>query len=208
MEYRVAILSGDVTFARMLELECRWMQLSVYCGVSMPSGDVAQLAIVDLDDDVNVDLSVFSAVIGFTRRSTVQTVDIQRRCSLILHRPFEMQLFRRELMTQLKDGFEKALPSKESRILRSLSISPERTALCCGDTSIPLSPKEALVMECLLAERGKIVDKERLSRCIGLTHTNKTEVYVCYLRRKLQRISSALRIVAVRGKGYRLDAIE
>jgi DNA-binding response OmpR family regulator len=60
-------------------------------------------------------------------------------------------------------------------------------------------------MTCLLANRGKAVSREALSALIGESATNKTDVHVCYLRRKIATVTERPIIKTVRGKGYKLD---
>ena len=60
-------------------------------------------------------------------------------------------------------------------------------------------------MQALLANRGTAVSREQLSAIIGESSTNKTDVHVCYLRRKIATHTDRPIIKTVRGKGYKID---
>lgn len=57
-------------------------------------------------------------------------------------------------------------------------------------------------MQCLLEHRGESVSRDEISTVIGESSANKTEVYICFLRRKLEETFGDRIIKTVRGKGY------
>ena len=81
--------------------------------------------------------------------------------------------------------------------------------LLCGDKSIRLTAREFDVMRFLLQAQGRILSKEvLLSRIWGYESNaveNHVEVYVGFLRKKLNRIGSNIRIEAIRRLGYHLE---
>ena len=81
--------------------------------------------------------------------------------------------------------------------------------LVCGDQSIRLTAREFDVMRFLLQAQGRILSKEvLLSRIWGYESNaveNHVEVYVGFLRKKLARINSNIRIEAIRRLGYHLE---
>jgi DNA-binding response OmpR family regulator len=60
-----------------------------------------------------------------------------------------------------------------------------------------------------MERRGEAVSREELSDCLATagkkSDSNKTEVYLCYLRRKLEKPTGRRWITTVRGVGYRLE---
>lgn len=82
--------------------------------------------------------------------------------------------------------------------------------LVCGEKSIRLTAREFDVMRFLLQAQGRILSKEiLLSRIWGYESNaveNHVEVYVGFLRKKLARIDSGIRIEAIRRLGYHLEA--
>jgi Response regulators consisting of a CheY-like receiver domain and a winged-helix DNA-binding domain len=77
---------------------------------------------------------------------------------------------------------------------------------------VRLSSREFDVMRFLLQSKDRNLSKEViLSRVWGLESNaveNHVEVYVAFLRKKLQSIGSNLRIEAVRRLGYHLEVTE
>jgi DNA-binding response OmpR family regulator len=71
--------------------------------------------------------------------------------------------------------------------------------------TLALRPKEATVMSALLVKRGAAVSRVKLSSLLGESSTNKTDVHVCYLRRKIATVTDRPIIKTVRGKGYIID---
>lgn len=84
--------------------------------------------------------------------------------------------------------------------------------LICGENSIRLSAKEFDIMRFLLQSQHKNLTKEViLARVWGYDSNaveNHVEVYVGFLRKKLQSIGSNIRIVALRRLGYHLEVDE
>ena len=84
--------------------------------------------------------------------------------------------------------------------------------LVCGENSVRLSAREFDVMRFLLQSRGQNLSKEViLARVWGYDSNaveNHVEVYVGFLRKKLQSIGSNVRIAAIRRLGYHLEVEE
>jgi DNA-binding response OmpR family regulator len=81
-----------------------------------------------------------------------------------------------------------------------------------GETDIPLSPREFALLEALLRSRGEVVSKQDLlDRVWGEDFEgdpNVVEVYVGYLRRKIDRPFGLTDLETVRGEGYRLGSAD
>ena len=86
------------------------------------------------------------------------------------------------------------------------------STLLCGENEVRLSARECDVMRLLLQSKGGNLSKEViLSRVWGFDSNaveNHVEVYVGFLRRKLESIGSNVRIVSVRRLGYHLEVAE
>lgn len=211
MRSQIAILSQDSVFSRTLELEFLLYGLSVQLPIHATDAFEAEVVLLDLDT-MSVPLNgSYEKMIGYTKSSARFAGDAGRRCIMILHRPFEMRVLRREVFEILQRND----PASEAhcRTAEPSMIPPQdRTAyltltektLRCGTSEVLLSPKEAKIMEILLADRGSVVSRETISAAIGESSANKTDVYICYLRRKLEKGFGNRLIGTVRGKGYRL----
>ena len=92
------------------------------------------------------------------------------------------------------------------------SLDLASSTLVCGENSLRLSAREFEVMRFLLQARDRNVSKESiLSKVWGFDSNaveNHVEVYVGFLRKKLQSIGSNLKIVAARRLGYHLEVEE
>lgn len=81
--------------------------------------------------------------------------------------------------------------------------------LVCGEKSVRLSAREFDVMRFLLQSKEQILAKEViLARVWGYESNaveNHVEVYIGFLRKKLQSIGSNVRITALRRLGYHLE---
>ena len=81
-----------------------------------------------------------------------------------------------------------------------------------GDAEISLSPREFALLEALLRHKDEIVSKqELLERVWGEEFEgdpNVVEVYVGYLRRKVDRPFGRTDLETIRGEGYRIRATE
>jgi DNA-binding response OmpR family regulator len=81
--------------------------------------------------------------------------------------------------------------------------------LICGKNTVRLSAREFDVMRYLLQNQGRNLSKETiLARVWGYDSNaveNHVEVYVGFLRKKLQSIGSNVKIEAIRRLGYHLE---
>ena len=76
-----------------------------------------------------------------------------------------------------------------------------------GDVEIELTPREDALLEYLAHRAGDVVGKAELLRHVWPdedTDVNAVEVYIGYLRRKIDTPFGSTTIETVRGRGYRL----
>ncbi len=202
MRGNILILCEDAIFARMLELELSMAQHSVRVNAN-PKTERADLILVDLDTaPIPASVGEGTQIVGFTRRFDVSQLDAGRRCSMILHRPFEMRILREEIALM-----NPSTVSTEQSTLSKKDVTPKLVGntLTLGDQTLTLRPKEAAVLSVLLANRPNAVSREEIARHIGESTANKADVYVCYLRRRIATLTERPMIKTVRGKGYRID---
>ena len=202
MRGNILILSEDATFARMLELELEAMCFSVAVN-SAPTTRENDLVLVDLDSaSIPQKEGDKARIVGFTRHFEVSQLDAERRCSMILHRPFQMRILREEVAL-LDATAEEREHHKEDK--NNSEISLAGNLLTLGEDRLTLRPKETVVMSALLSNRGGAVSREALSALIGESSANKVDVYICYLRRKIATLTEKAVIKTVRGGGYKID---
>jgi len=90
----------------------------------------------------------------------------------------------------------------------SLALDPARHRVHRGDTEITLTPREFGVLEHLMRHAGEVVTKTDILRSVWDAHyegeVNVVEVYVGYLRRKVDAPFGTRSIETLRGVGYRM----
>ena len=202
MRGTILILSEDAVFARMLELELAAMQFSVVINSARATRE-NDLILVDLDSaSIPQKAGNNARIVGFTRHFEVSQLDAERRCSMILHRPFQMRIVREEVALLDVNAQEREQKKGDKN---DLEILLEGNLLKLGDATLTLRSKEESIISALLANRGKVVSREELSTHIGESSANKTDVHVCYLRRKIATVTERMIIKTVRGQVYKVD---
>lgn len=90
-----------------------------------------------------------------------------------------------------------------------LSLDTAAYELSCGKNSLKLGLKEFSIMELLMKNSGRVLSKETLiTKTWGYdsdAEYNNVEVYISFLRKKLDFIKSNAAIKTVRGVGYTLE---
>ena len=93
-----------------------------------------------------------------------------------------------------------------------LQLQPGSFQVCCQERSARLSRKEYDLLEMLMRNGGQILSKEQLLlKAWGYesnAEDNNVEVYISFLRRKLELVRSNMRIRTVRLVGYCLEEKE
>lgn len=91
-----------------------------------------------------------------------------------------------------------------------LVVDPVSRAVRRGDTSISLSPRELGLLEVLMRHPGEVLSKQQLLESVWGAEfdgdPNVVEVYMGYLRRKVDRPFERTDLETVRGEGYRITA--
>jgi two-component system, OmpR family, response regulator len=92
----------------------------------------------------------------------------------------------------------------------SLSLDPARRAVHRASAPISLTPREFALLEYLMRNKDAVVTKTDILHNVWDHHyggdDNVVEVYVGYLRRKIDAPFGTNTIETVRGVGYRLES--
>ncbi len=90
-----------------------------------------------------------------------------------------------------------------------LKLSRDNYSLICNEENISLGKKEFQIMEVLISNANKTVNKERLLEKIwgfdSDAEYNAIEVYISFLRKKMLALGSKTQIRSIRGIGYILE---
>ncbi|MEE0434888.1 MAG: response regulator transcription factor [Peptococcaceae bacterium] len=90
-----------------------------------------------------------------------------------------------------------------------LTLDLEKAELRCGDKAVHLGYKEFAIMQRFLQHPQLSISKEELIVSVWGSESdageNNVEVYISFLRKKLQFLGSRVQIVTLRRIGYRLE---
>jgi hypothetical protein len=205
----VCIISTDQSYARLLELELAEQHLRAEVAKAYTfRAREAYLIVLDLDSCGEATIPPEKQVVGFSRTPDALPAEQRERCAALLRRPFRMDEFRSRVWdcgSWPSDLRPDARPT-EALYERSpdLLLDFETKTVTYGDRQVRLSGTEFSVLSCLYENRGATVSKEDLEALVGRneTESNKVEVYVCLVRRKLEATFSRKWIWTVRGAGY------
>ena len=124
-----------------------------------------------------------------------------------LTKPFSYVVLVARLRALLRRG---APPRPAVLAAGDLSLDPAKHQVVRGETEIELTPREFSLLEYLLRRAGEVVPKIDILRNVWDPHhegdLNVVEVYVGYLRRKIDAPFGRRAVQTVRGAGYRLAA--
>ncbi len=119
-----------------------------------------------------------------------------------LVKPFDFE----ELLARIEALGRRGAPAEAP--LGGAVLDPRRRALTRGGEAEPLTAREYALLQALSAQPGGVLSRASLIEEVwgkGFDgNANIVDVYVGYLRTKLQRIGARARIDSVRGVGYRL----
>ncbi|KPU46149.1 response regulator MprA [Oxobacter pfennigii] len=92
----------------------------------------------------------------------------------------------------------------------NVTLDPSHCEASIGEKiSIKLTLKECQLLELLMKNKGRVITKEQiLDRVWGFdidANFNNVEIYVHYLRKKLDDGAATIRIATIRGIGYSLE---
>jgi DNA-binding response OmpR family regulator len=118
-----------------------------------------------------------------------------------------------ELLARLRALLRRP-PLQGDGVLRvgDLELDPRRRVVRRGERSIHLSAREFSLLEYLMRHPGQVLTRTQIGEQVwGLDFENESnvvDVYVGYLRRKVDAGASSASIRTVRGVGYVLDGAE
>ena len=113
------------------------------------------------------------------------------------------------LVARLRALLRRGAPERPTVLTAgTLSLDPARRRVTRGQTALTLTPREYGVLEFLLRNKGDVVTKSEILRSVWDSNyegdDNVVEVYIGYLRRKIDVPFGVVTIETVRGAGYRL----
>ena len=122
-------------------------------------------------------------------------------------KPFHMK----ELIARVKIILKRSANLEDTNILSygDLTLDLSTGKLKCKNNEVSINGKELNLMELLLINKEQIVTKELLTDKIwgydSDAEYNSVEVYISFLRKKINLLESKVKIATVRGIGYKLE---
>lgn len=122
-------------------------------------------------------------------------------------KPFHIK----ELLARVKLSIRRKNDIEDTNLLKfeDLMLDKDSGILSCDEKNIQISGKELNLMEFLLINRNKAVDRETIANKIwgfdSDSDYNNVEVYISFLRKKLKLLKTIVKINTVRGLGYKLE---
>ena len=123
-------------------------------------------------------------------------------------KPFHIK----ELVARVKVVLKRKVNIENTDILEydDLKLDIRTGKMSANGNEISINGKELDLLETLLLNKTQIVNREILANKIwgydSETEYNNVEVYMSFLRKKLKLIKSNVKIKAIRGIGYKLEA--
>jgi DNA-binding response OmpR family regulator len=113
------------------------------------------------------------------------------------------------LLAHLRAVIRRGAPERPAQLVAGdLILDPGSRTCRRAETEIDLTPREFAVLEYLMRHRDQVVSKNKIMANVWDTFydgdPNVVEVYVGYLRRKIDAPFGRHSIETVRGAGYRL----
>ncbi len=146
-------------------------------------------------------------VIMLTAKSAVddRVTGLDSGADYYLTKPFE----RKALLAFIRASLRRS-PEPESDTIHfgNLQFKPASSDVLCGERTITLSQKEALVLKLFLEHTDRIITHKELE-IAGWSgedvSSGAIRVFLTGLREKLQAIGANMKILSVRGYGYRIE---
>lgn len=117
----------------------------------------------------------------------------------------------RELIARIKIILKRINNIEDTSTLEfgDLTLDLKNAKVKCKENDIQINGKELELLEQLLINKNQVSIRENLAQRIwgydSEAEYNNVEVYITFLRRKLNLLQSKVKIKAVRGIGYKLE---
>ena len=119
-----------------------------------------------------------------------------------IKKPFEFE----ELLARIRVQLRNKNRNDDSLSAGTLNINPVTHQVFCASTEITLTPKEFSLLEYLVRNKDRVCTRSRIIEHVWDIHfdsdTSVIDVYITFLRRKLEAAGCGNIIQTIRGVGY------
>jgi len=143
-------------------------------------------------------------IIFLTAKDTLEDVvfGLDAGANDYVKKPFEFE----ELLARIRVQLRNKNQSEDALSAGSLTINPVTHQVFSGLTEITLTPKEFALLEYLVRNKDRVCTRSRIIEHVWDIHfdsdTSVIDVYITFLRRKLEAAGCGNIIQTIRGVGY------
>lgn len=200
MKHQIRLICRDDLLERMITL------LLTDRGYTVSASAAHCPAIVDLDSAELPRDKKNAIIIGITRYPDAAEMAAKaQKCRILLSRPINFNKLFDAVDDAIINGELHSYSPPRTHRAPDITLNTTDLTLSCGGRQVRLTPGEAALFSVLSENRGDAVSYEALSAAVGGSDSNKVEVHICALRRKLGQIYSRPLITTVRGQGYKIQ---
>lgn len=222
MANRILLIEDEEKLARMVELELTYEGYEVEkafdgrTGLERALGGAPDLILLDIMLPRLNGLEVLrryrkengtAPVILLTARDTVvdKVSGLDSGATDYVTKPFAIEELLARIRAALRNVGER---QEETALLRSgpVTLDPESRTVAVQGTAVELTRREFDLLACLLEHKGKVLSRSAILNMVwGYDYageTNTVDVYIRFLRAKLDEVFQLHLIETVRGVGY------
>ncbi len=217
---KILIVEDEEKMARMLELELQHEGYKVRKafdgreGLELAESEHFDLILLDI---MLPKLSGTEVLRRIRRNSDIPIIMITARDSIMdkvfgldsgandyITKPFVIE----ELLARIRACFRNKSTKNTSKLLSAmgLTLNRESSQVMVGNQEVELTHKEFELLQCLLENKGRVLTRDvLLDKVWGYDYagdTNAVDVYIRFLRSKIDEVFHMKLIHTVRGKGY------
>jgi len=143
-------------------------------------------------------------IIFLTAKDTIEDVvfGLDAGANDYIRKPFEFE----ELLARIRVQLRRRGSESSKLSTGELTVDPASHQARCGSTDLALTPKEFALLEFLLRNKGRVCTRSRIIEHVWDMHfdsdTSVIDVYINFLRKKLDAAGCRDLIQTIRGVGY------
>lgn len=210
----ICIISRDRLFSRMLELELSGNGVEVRTVTDKLNPAALALA-ADGFSVVVFDADYYGGDLSFINKRDIPVVVFGREENVVMpdnsalyySRPFSVSEFKKKVLGLHSAPIGEDSGNDFSDLVAEMELDAYSKRVFLKGKTIKFSPKEFLLLSLLYRNRGKAVSRQEVLEAVWGDYdpkNNVDNVYINYLRNKLDAEFGVKMIYTVRGKGYML----